>query len=260
MRILITNDDGINAPGLAVLDEIAHALAGAQGEVWTVAPAFEQSGVGHCISYTRPMMISKMAERRYAAEGSPADCVLAGLHDVMKDARPDLVLSGVNRGNNAAENAVYSGTVGAAMEAALQGVPAVALSQFYGPDNRDLDDTFEAARVHGLASLQRLLDKGVWTHDDYGIFYNINFPPVPASGVRGLRAARQGFRRDMGFGVEPHMAPSGRRFLWVTGAPQHEPTSPGSDADVNLQGYISVTPMRADLTAHDALEALKAIE
>jgi 5'-nucleotidase len=260
MRILITNDDGINAPGLAVLDEIAHALAGEAGEVWVVAPAFEQSGVGHCISYTRPMMISEMAPRRYAAEGSPADCVLAGLHDVMKDARPDLVLSGVNRGNNAAENAVYSGTVGAAMEAALQGIPAVALSQYYGPANRDLKDTFDCARVHGLPTLRRLLDKGVWTRDDYGIFYNINFPPCPASEVRGIRAARQGFRRDMGFGVEPHVAPSGRRFLWVTGAPQQQPTSPGSDADVNLQGYISVTPMRADLTAHDALEALKAIE
>jgi len=260
MRILITNDDGINAPGLAVLEEVAHALAGDSGDVWTVAPAFEQSGVAHCISYTRPMMISEMAPRRYAAEGSPADCVLAGLHDVMKDTWPDLVLSGVNRGNNAAENAVYSGTVGAAMEAALQGVPAVALSQYYGPKTRELPDPFECARTHGLPVLRRLLDKGVWTQDDYGIFYNINFPPCPASEVRGIRAARQGFRRDMGFGVQPHTAPSGRRFLWVTGAPQHEPTSPGSDADVNLQGYVSVTPMRADLTAHDALEALKAIE
>ncbi len=260
MRILITNDDGINAPGLAVLDEIANALAGPDGEVWTVAPAFEQSGVGHCISYTTPMMISQMDDRRYAAQGSPADCVLAALHDVMIDARPDLVLSGVNRGNNSAENAVYSGTVGAAMEAALQGVPAVALSQYYGPENKDLDDQFESARAHGLSTLRTLLEKEVWTRDDYGIFYNINFPPVPATGVKGIRAARQGFRRDMGFGVQPTQSPSGRRFLWITGAPQQQPTSPGSDADWNLKGYISVTPMRADLTAHDALEALKAIE
>ncbi len=260
MRILITNDDGINAPGLAVLHDIATELAGPGGEVWTVAPAFEQSGVAHCISYTRPMMIAQMGERRYAAEGSPADCVLAGLHDVMKDAPPDLVLSGVNRGNNSAENALYSGTLGAAMEAALQGVPAVALSQYYGPANKDLHDKFESSRVHGLQTLRTLLDKGVWTKDDYGIFYNINFPPVAAADVKGVRAARQGFRRDMGFGVQPHVSPSGRRFLWVTGAPQQQPTSPGSDADLNLKGYISVTPMRADLTAHDALEALKAIE
>ncbi|MEQ9259844.1 MAG: 5'/3'-nucleotidase SurE [Roseovarius sp.] len=260
MRILITNDDGINAPGLAVLEEIATALAGSSGEVWTVAPAFEQSGVAHCISFTNPMMVSQLGERRYAAQGSPADCVLAALHDIMKDSRPDLVLSGVNRGNNAAENALYSGTLGGAMEAALQGVPAIALSQFLGPRTKNLDDPFEASRTHGLEVLRRLLDKGVWTKDDYGIFYNINFPPVPAAEVLGTRAAPQGFRRDMGFGVQPVLSPSGRRFLWVTGAPQQEPTSPGTDADWNLKGYVSVTPMRADLTAHDALEALKAIE
>ena len=118
MRILITNDDGINAPGLQVMHDIATALAGPDGEVWTVAPAFEQSGVGHCISYTQPMMVTQMGERRYATQGSPADCVLVAVHDVMKTTPPDLILSGVNRGNNSAENAVYSGTVGAAMEAA----------------------------------------------------------------------------------------------------------------------------------------------
>ena len=260
MRILITNDDGISAPGLEVLHDMATELAGPSGEVWTVAPAFEQSGVGHCISYTRPTMISQLGDRRFMLEGSPADCVLAGIHDVMKEAPPDLILSGVNRGNNSAENALYSGTLGAAMEAALQGVPAIALSQYYGPANKDLDDKFEAAHQHGLTTLRRLLDHGVWTKDDYGIFYNVNFPPVPGADVKGLKVAHQGFRRDMGFGVQPHHAPSGRRFLWITGAPQQQPTSPGSDADVNLQGYISVTPMRADLTAYDALEALKAIE
>ena len=104
MRILITNDDGINAPGLEVLTAIAADIAGPEGEVWTVAPAFEQSGVGHCISYTHPMLIAKLSPRRYAAEGSPADCVLAAIYDVLHGAKPDLVLSGVNRGNNAAEN------------------------------------------------------------------------------------------------------------------------------------------------------------
>ena len=260
MRILITNDDGIDAPGLKVLEEIATQLAGDDGEVWTVAPAFEQSGVGHAISFTRPMLISQMGPRRFAAEGSPADCVLAAVHDVMQGNPPDLVLSGVNRGNNSAENALYSGTLGGAMEAALQGLRAVALSQYYGPEIRDLDDPFEAARLHGLATLNALLERGVWTRDDYGIFYNINFPPVPAAAVKGLKVAPQGFRRDMGFGVQPVHSPSGRRFLWVTGAPQQQPTVEGTDADLNLKGYISVTPMRADLTAHDALEALRAIE
>ena len=106
--------------------------------------------------------------------GLPADCVLAGLYHVMKDAAPDLVLSGVNRGNNAAENTLYSGTIGAAIEAALQGIPAIALSQYFGPDNKDLDDPFEAALVHAPCTLRALLAQGIWQQDaDYGIFYNI---------------------------------------------------------------------------------------
>jgi len=258
MRILITNDDGINAPGLDVLTEIATAIAGPEGEVWTVAPAFEQSGVGHCISYTHPMMIAKLGHRRFAAEGSPADCVLAAIFDVLEGARPDLVLSGVNRGNNAAENVLYSGTVGGAMEAALQGIPAIALSQFLGPETEGLTDPFETARIHGAAVIRALLDRGLWTGDDYRVFYNVNFPPIPAAAVKGTRVAPQGFRRDTSFGVEPHISPSGRRFLWIKGGPQHTPTLPGSDAAVNLEGYIAVTPMRADLTAHDLLAELEA--
>ena len=256
MRILITNDDGINAPGLEVLHTIAQDLAGASGEVWTVAPAFEQSGVAHRISYTHPMMIAKLGERRYAAEGSPADCVLAGLHDVLP-APPDLVLSGINRGNNAGENTLYSGTIGAAMEAALQGLPAIALSQYYGPQNRDLADPFEAARTHGLALLRKLLEAGEWDDADYRLFYNVNFPPLPARNVGGARIVAQGYRRDAYFGVEPHVSPSGRRFLWIRGGPQHLPAGPDTDVTTALEGHIAVTPMRCDLTAHDRLEALR---
>ncbi|WP_372884773.1 5'/3'-nucleotidase SurE [Shimia sp.] len=260
MRILITNDDGINAPGLEVMQAIAAELAGDQGAVWTVAPAFEQSGVGHCISYTHPTMIAKMGERRFAAEGSPADCVLAGIHDVMKDCPPDLVLSGVNRGNNAAENALYSGTIGAAMEAALQGVPAIALSQYLGPENYEIDNPFEAAATHGAEVVRRILANSPAESADYRLFYNVNFPPVRAADVQGIRVTHQGFRRGTCFSVEPHKSPSGRRFLWIKGGNQRIQTAPGSDAAANLAGHVSVTPMRADLTAHDALERLKAIE
>ncbi len=254
MRILITNDDGINAPGLAVLERIAADLAGPAGEVWTVAPAFEQSGVSHAISYTRPMMLAQLGPRRFAAEGSPADCVLAGLHDVLQGTAPDLVLSGVNRGNNAGENALYSGTLGGALEAALQGMRAVALSQYWGPGNASLTDPFEAAAAHAPAVLRRLIDHAPWQDSHYGVFYSINFPACTAAEVRGTLAAPQGFREDAGFGVEPHYSPSGRKFLWVKGGPQHSPTAPGTDVWANLNGMISVTPMRADLTAHDALE------
>jgi 5'-nucleotidase len=257
MRILITNDDGINAHGLEVLTEIATAIAGPQGQVWTVAPAFEQSGVAHCISYTHPMMIAELGPRRFAAEGSPADCVLAGFYDVLEGAKPDLVLSGVNRGNNAAENVLYSGTIGGAMEAALQGVPAIALSQFFGPGNAELTDPFDSARQHGTAVVRTLLERGIWTNDDYRVFYNVNFPPVSAAATKGSKVAPQGFRRDTAFGVEPHQSPSGRKFLWIRGGAQQTPTLPGTDAAVNLDGYIAITPMRADLTAHDLLSDLQ---
>lgn len=256
MRILITNDDGINAPGLAVLHAIATEIAGPGGEVWTVAPAFEQSGVGHCISYTHPTMIAELGPRRFAAEGSPADCVLAGLFHVMKDARPDLILSGVNRGNNSGENVLYSGTIGAAMEGALQGVKSIALSQFFGPGNSALDDPFEAAAGHGVRVIRALLDKGLWDEADYRLFYNVNFPATPAAGVKGTKVAAQGFRRYASFAMEPHVSPTGRQFLWIKGGEQGRATLPGTDVAVNVEGYISVTPLRCDLTAHDRLAEL----
>ncbi len=257
MRILITNDDGINAPGLRTMEKIAAEIAGDGGEVWIVAPAFEQSGVSHCISYTRPMMIAELGRRRYAAEGSPADCVLAGLHDVMKDNPPDLVLSGVNRGNNAGENTLYSGTIGGALEAALQGLPAIALSQYLGPRTADLDDPFEAAAKFGADTIRAILRATPPQDGDYRLFHSVNFPPVAAADVKGMQATVQGYRRDANFSVEPHFAPSGRKFLWVRGSNQHNPTEPGSDVAACLDGYISITPMRADLTAHEDVAPLQ---
>ena len=171
---------------------------------------------------------------------------------------PDLVLSGVNRGNNAGENVLYSGTIGGAMEAALQGLPAIALSQFMGPATQDLADPFEAARSHGTRVVRALLERGHWDKGDYRLFYNVNFPPIGAAAVKGTRAAAQGFRAETYFGVEPHISPSGRKFLWITGGPQHTSSAPGTDVALNLEGYISVTPMRADLTAHDTLADLEA--
>ena len=255
MRILITNDDGIGAPGLEVLAEIAHEIAGEDGEVWTVAPAFEQSGVGHCINYIRPSLLSVIEPRRIAVEGSPADCVLAGLGDLV-EGKVDLILSGVNRGNNAGENTVYSGTIGAAMEGALQGVRAIAMSQFYGPGNVELADPFEAARAHGASVVRRLLDGAPWGGSAYKLFYNVNFPPVAASRVRGVAAVAQGYRGDARMSVRPQVSPSGRRYLWIGGSAQGEPTEPGTDVRANVEGWVSVTPMRCDLTDRDALGAL----
>lgn len=257
MRILITNDDGINAPGLVVMEEIARELAGDAGEVWTVAPAFEQSGVGHMISYTHPMMVAELAPRRFAAEGSPADCVLAAIWDVMAEAPPDLVLSGVNRGNNAGENVPYSGTIGAAMEAALQGVPAIALSQYWGPFLADQADPFEPARRFGAGVVRDLLDRAPWSSDhDYHLFYNVNFPACPAGEVKGLRVGPQGRRAGVAMRREAQISPTGRRFLWARGGAQNEPAAPGSDVDALHRGYVAVTPLRADFTCHASLDGL----
>ncbi|MEL6608660.1 MAG: 5'/3'-nucleotidase SurE [Pseudomonadota bacterium] len=257
MRILITNDDGINAPGLAVLDTIAREIAGPDGEVWTVAPAQEQSGVAHCISYTRPLLLTQLEDRRFTTDGAPADCVIAGLWQVMADARPDLILSGVNRGNNAAENTLYSGTLGACIEASLQGVPSVGLSQFYGPANAGLPDPFEASAIWGVRAVQACLEAGFDTDAAYPLFYNVNFPPVPAADVKGLAAVAQGRRHGIAFGAKKTTAPNGRDYLWISGGNQQAPTDPGTDAQANLDGHVSITPMRADLTAGAALSALR---
>lgn len=257
MRILITNDDGINAPGLAVLEAIACDVADSVDDVWVVAPALEQSGVGHCINYTRPTMVTELAPRRFAVEGAPADCVLVGLYEVMAEAKPDLILSGVNRGNNAGENTLYSGTIGACMEAALQGYNAIALSQYYGPANAKADNPFEAAAVHGAALVRNLLENGIWTEDDYRLLYNVNFPPCLAADVKGHKVVAQGYRKNARFSVEPQTSPTGRRYAWIKGGAQQVSTEPGTDVHANLEGFISVTPMRVDLTAHDMLEDLQ---
>ena len=255
MRILITNDDGISAPGLAVAEAIAADLAGPSGDVWVVAPAYEQAGVGHCVSYLRPMRIEKLDDRRFAVEGSPADCVLAGIGEILRDQPPDLVISGVNRGHNIAEDTLYSGTVGGAMEAALHGLPAVALSQYFGPGNRG-GDMFAAARAEGARVLRRLVDMGIWGEPPYGVFYNVNFPPVPAEEVRGWRATFQGGRSAATFGVQPQIAPNGRKYLWLTHGHSAAGAQAGSDAHECAGGYVTVTPLRADLTAHDFVAPL----
>ena len=256
MRILITNDDGIGAPGLRVAEEIAGELAGPAGEVWVVAPAFEQSGVAHAVSYVRPMRLERLEPRRFAVEGSPADCVLAGLHEILKDGPPDLVISGVNRGHNVAEDTLYSGTVGGALEAALHRVRAVSLSQYFGPGNGEGADPFAAARFHGAALLRRLLATADWPTHPYAAFYNVNFPPVAAAEVRGTRATFQGHRATPTFGALPHVAPNGRTYLWLSHGHGNADTPPGSDSRECHDGHITVTPLMADLTAHDLIAPL----
>lgn len=258
MRILLTNDDGIHAEGLQVLYEVALTLTGNADDIWIVAPNSEKSGVGHCISLSSPVLLSKLDAKRYSVEGNPADCVLVGLHHLMTESKPDLILSGVNRGNNSAENALYSGTLGAAMEGALQGMLSVALSQYFGPLNVDTSDPFSAARNHAASIINQILEDHPKDTTPYKLFYNVNFPPCPSELVKGMQYTNQGFRENCNFGVTPIQSPARRQFMFVTGGNQQIPTAQGSDAAANLDHYVSVTPMRADLTAHDVLAELKA--
>lgn len=252
MRILIVNDDGVNAPGLTVAEEIAAEVAGPEGEIWVVAPETERSGASHCISYTTPMRITELAARRYGIDGYPADCTIAGLAAILPEP-PDLVLSGVNRGHNVAEDAAYSGTIAAAKEGAIRGVKSMALSQYFSMEPGAPDDLFAAARAHGAAAVREALTLP-WGPD---VFYNINFPARAPEAVAGVRLAPQG-RRGHGFAAKEQVSPNGRRYLWLGHGGGNANAEPESDGALCAAGWITMTPMRPDLTDHTLLKEAEA--
>ncbi len=254
MRILITNDDGITAPGLAIAEAIAAELAGPGGEVWVVAPDFERSGVSHAISYTSPMRMTQLAERRYSVDGFPADCVLVGLQVLMKENPPDLVLAGVNRGHNVAEDVVYSGTAGAAMEGGLNGIPSVAMSQFYASGPERPEDLWDPAREWGLHALRAVMGMPFARRS----FYSVNFPAVRPEKVRGISVCPQGLRAEATFEIIPYRAPNGRDFLFTRHNTANSSAEPGTDARLCLEGWITVTPLRPQLTAADLIDDARA--
>jgi 5'-nucleotidase len=253
MRILIVNDDGVNAPGLAVLEEIAREVAGPEGEIWTVAPELERSGVSHAISYVNPLRLSQFGARRFAVEGYPADCAVMGVHHILADAPPDLVLSGVNSGHNIAEDTVYSGTVGGAMEGALQGFRAIALSQHYSRRETAPEDKFEPARAWGAETVRRLLE-APWEED---LFYNVNFPAVRPQGAPRFAVAPQGRRRGGTFDAVEAASPSGRRFFWLAHRVTDAVAEPGTDVALMHEGFVTVTPMRPDLSARHLFDGAR---
>ncbi|MEM7210843.1 MAG: 5'/3'-nucleotidase SurE [Pseudomonadota bacterium] len=255
MRILVTNDDGINAPGLTIAETIAIEIAGADGEVWVVAPEGERSGVGHCISYTAPTRLAEVGERRFSVDGYPADCVLVGLNKVLKDKQVDLVLSGVNRGHNVAEDVVYSGTAGAAMEGGLNRVRSIALSQFYRSTEGAPDDVWAASRAHGVDAVRAVLKMPF----PDTVFYNVNFPAVNADEVKGMQVCPQGIRAEATFDVDSHTSPSGRMFQFYRHRTANQSAPEGSDARLCIDGWIPITPLRPQLTAEDLMDAAKAV-
>lgn len=236
-RVLLVNDDGISAPGLLLLERLIAPLA---REVWAVAPEREQSGTGHAFSLHQPVRLRSAGERRFAVDGLPTDAALMALGVAMAETPPDIVISGVNRGANIGDDVTYSGTVGAAMEAALAGYPAIALSLNRTPPNEAHWATVEA---HLAGTLKWLLDQ-TWPR---GAILNVNFPDTPPDGVKGRRVTRLA-RRKPGGEIVAGMDPAGRPYHWISSKRVLGEIAPDSDMQAEREGYISMTPLRFDLT------------
>ena len=250
MRLLLTNDDGINAPGLEALEEIAAAVS---DDVWVVAPEADQSGASHSISLSDPLRIRQIGERRFAVRGTPSDCVIMGVRHVLKDKRPDLILSGVNRGANLGEDVTYSGTVSAAMEGTLLGVTSIALSQNFDRKREDLEDMFEVARARGADVVKRIVEA------DFGRdrLINVNFPGCRLSELQGVSVTRQGKRNQELLDIEGRTDGRGNAYYWIMfGRADYEPGE-GTDLEAIRDRRISVTPLKIDLTDEAMFDALK---
>jgi len=235
-RILVTNDDGIHAPGLKVLEKIARALS---SDVWVVTPESEHSGASHALTLRRPIQVHKLGPRRFATSGTPTDCVLMAVNHLVSGKRPDLVLSGVNRGANLGEDILYSGTVAAAMEAAMLGIPAIAMSQVRRGDvlHWKTAERFGPEIVRRLASIE-------WLDD---LLMNVNFPAVPPEKVTGIEVGSQG-RRVSDVQVVKAKDPFEREVVWVGDFPNDEPEAADSDLGLIARNAIAVTPLHFDLT------------
>lgn len=247
-RIMLTNDDGIDAPGLAVLEEIAAELA---REVWVIAPEHDQSGVSHAVSLHHPIRVTPWGPRRFGITGTPGDCAVMGICHLMADRRPELILSGVNRGANLGMETVFSGTVGGAMTAMLLGVPSIALSQAW-TDRETV--RWETARRLGADLVRRLLAIG-WGAETC---LNVNFPDLPASEVGAPTLCRQGVGLIRGMDVETRVDPRGLTYHWLAFRRGRREQGPESDADALRAGRIAVTPIRYDRTDEEAFAALSA--
>ena len=245
MRILLTNDDGIHAPGLELLEAIAARLS---DDVWVCAPAEEQSGAGHSLTLNMPVRLRQFGDKRFAVTGTPTDAVNLALRKLFADKRPDLVISGVNGGENLADDITYSGTISAAMEAALAGIPAVAMSQAM----RDGGHGFSAAEGWAADVLAPLVDVPIPRRT----VINVNFPALPAQAVKGIRVVRQGFHDYSRGSLVEGIDPRGKSYFWFGLEDVEHTLDHGTDLEAVGDGYVSVTPLQLDLTHHALLDTL----
>lgn len=250
MRILVTNDDGIDAPGLHALRQIAESLS---DDVWVVAPETNQSGAGHSLSLREPLRMRKLDDRSYAVRGTPTDSVIMGVRNILFDDRPDLILSGVNNGQNMAEDVTYSGTIAAAFEGTHIGIRSIALSQAYGIDG-NRRTRWDTAISHAPVVIKDLLAED-WPP---GILMNVNFPDREADAVAGMRITRQGKRDQDLLRIEERRDTWGTPYYWLGFS--RRLSNPPEDTDLwaVYNGYVSVTPLSLDLTATAMHERLSA--
>src|SRR5471032_2857743 len=249
MRILVTNDDGIHSPGLAVTEQIARALS---DDVWVVAPENEQSGASHSLTLTTPLRLRKIEERRFAVSGTPTDCVMMACLHILKDQPPALILSGVNWGSNLADDVTYSGTIAGAMEGCALGIASIALSQASDDDAREKID-WSPGVVHGPALIQKLVDSG-WPQ---GTLMNINFPGCTAEAVKGAVLVPQGRYDLQSTEIEERFDARSRPYYWI-GLRRRKAVPPrGSDVGAVYADQIAVTPLHMNLTDADALAKMR---
>ncbi|MCT4656140.1 MAG: 5'/3'-nucleotidase SurE [Cohaesibacter sp.] len=249
MRILLTNDDGIHAPGLAILEDIARSIS---QDVWIVAPETEQSGMSHSLTLHDPLRLRQIEEKRFACKGTPTDCVIMGVGHVLPQ-KPDLILSGVNRGQNLAEDVTYSGTVAGAMEGVLLGIKSFALSQSYGWSSKSQVD-WSCTRAHGADVVKKLLD-----HDlpDQTLL-NINFPDCAPDELEGIAITSQGRRDQAQLSVNERHDGRGHPYYWLGFEGRRVDPKTGSDLHAIYNRQVSVTPLKIDLTDRACLEQLRA--
>ena len=251
MRILVTNDDGIHAPGLVVAEKIARALC---NDVWVVAPESEQSGASHSLTLAVPLRLRKIDSRHFAVTGTPTDCVMMAIAELMAETRPTLVLSGVNRGSNLADDVTYSGTIAGAMEGTALGVPSIALSQAYGfGAGRDVN--WSSAEVHGPPLIKRLVEIG-WPAD---VLMNVNFPDGGATGVRGVEVTAQGKRDLQTAMLDRRIDARGVPYYWIGFKRGRSDPPEGTDLNAIYRKRISVTPLHLNLTEFHERDRLMAM-
>ncbi len=249
MRILLTNDDGIHAPGLKVLEAIARTMS---DDIWVVAPQEEQSGAGHSLTLSRPVRVREHSARRYSVSGTPTDAVMMALGVVMGTSKPDLILSGVNRGANLGEDVTYSGTVSAAMEGTLAGYRSIALSQVYAREGMGDTVPFAAAQAWG----KRVLEPLIVAEMPERTLINVNFPAMAPEAVRGVKVVEQGFHDYGRAKIVKGVDPRGYPYYWFgLGATKQTPGQ-ATDLEAIADGFITVTPLHLDLTHYVSIPTL----